>query len=107
MGKDVNIITGRVVDLAVRMHSALGPGLLESVYETILVRGLCRSGLEVVRQKSVSFEYDGMRFENAFRPDIVIEQTVIVEVKSVPYNPLHERQLLLTSASSTAAPACY
>lgn len=92
---ELNVITGRIVDAAVRIHSTLGPGLLESVYENILARDLVRSGLEVVRQKSVSFEYEGMRFENAFRPDLVIGGAIIVEVKSLPaFCAVHERQLL-------------
>jgi iron complex transport system substrate-binding protein len=92
--RDINDITGKIVNAAVRIHAALGPGLLESVYETILVRDLNRAGLSVVRQESGSFEFEGMRFENAFRPDLVVENAVVVEVKAVPYNQVHERQLL-------------
>jgi iron complex transport system substrate-binding protein len=92
--RDINNITGAVVDSAVRIHSALGPGLLESVYENILARDLRRSGLHVERQKSFSFEFDGMRFENAFRPDLVVEGAVIAEVKSLPtMSPVFEKQL--------------
>lgn len=92
---DRDVITGRIVDAAYRIHSRLGPGLLESVYEAILARDLKRHGLHVERQKPVSFDFEGLWFENAFRADLIVENAVIVEVKSVPaLTNLHEKQLL-------------
>lgn len=91
---DLNAITGQVVDTAFRIHTKLGPGLLESVYETILARDLLRRGFRVERQKSFSFEFEGLRFENAFRVDLVVDDSVVIEVKSVPkLAAVHEKQL--------------
>lgn len=93
--KELNLITGAVIDSAVRIHKGLGPGLLESVYETILARDLARRGYIVERQKPVSFDYDGMWFEDAFRADLIIERAVVVEVKSAAaIAAAHERQVL-------------
>lgn len=92
---ELNLITGRIVDAAVRIHSTLGPGLVESVYEKILARDLVRNGLHVERQKWQSFEFEGLLFEDAFRPDLVVQNAVVVEVKSVSSIPAaHEKQLL-------------
>lgn len=93
--EDLNRITGIATDLAFRIHSALGPGLLESVYQKILARDLIRVGCDVKVQQWVSFEFEGMRFENAFRADLVINNAVVVEVKSVQsLDPVHMKQLL-------------
>lgn len=72
-----------VVDAAVKVHKALGPGLLESVYEIVLAHELSRRGLHVERQLTVSIEYDGMRFDEGFRADIIVDNKVILELKSV------------------------
>lgn len=93
--KNPNEIATRVVHGALRVHKKLGPGLMESVYENILARDLIRQGYHVEQQKSVSFEFEGMWFENAFRADLVIEHAVVVEVKSVVrLSPVHKKQLL-------------
>lgn len=92
---DLNLVTGQIIDSAVRIHMSLGPGLLESVYEAILARDLARRGYFVERQKPVSFDFDGMWFENAFRADLIIERAVVVEIKSaVALTPVDEKQLL-------------
>jgi len=94
-GRELNWITGAIVDAGVQIHTKIGPGLLESVYETILARELARQGFHVDRQKSLSFEFEGMRFENVARPDLVVDRTVVVEVKSVARIPLaFEKQVL-------------
>ena len=94
-GLEIDDITGQIVDEAFKLHSRLGPGLLESVYEVILARQLERCGLAVERQKLVSFEFDGLVFEDAFRIDLLVEGRVIVELKSVEtIAPVHSRQLL-------------
>ncbi|HEV2149951.1 MAG TPA: GxxExxY protein [Longimicrobiaceae bacterium] len=80
--QDINAITGEIVEAAYDLHTRLGPGLLESVYETVLARVLERSGRRVERQVPVSFEFDGMRFENGFRADLLVEGRVLVELKS-------------------------
>ena len=88
-------ITGAIIDAAVNIHIALGPGLLESVYEVVLARALERRGLSVERQKVIRFEYDGMVFEEGLRVDLLVEKSVIVELKSVEkLAPVHSKQLL-------------
>ena len=83
-----------VVDAAVKVHSALGPGLLESVYEAVLAKELDRRGLSVVRQIVVSIEYEGMKFDEGFRADIIVEGKVILELKSVEQmSKVHHKQL--------------
>jgi iron complex transport system substrate-binding protein len=93
--KDIDAITEQIVDAAVKIHIKLGPGLLESVYEAVLVREVERRGLGVEQQKPISFEFDGMRFEEGFRADLLVDGCVIVELKSVEkMAPVHSKQLL-------------
>jgi len=93
--REIDDITGEIVDAAFKLHTGLGPGLLESVYETVLARDLDRRGLKVERQKLVSFEYEGMRFDEGLRLDLLVEEQVIVELKSVEkLSPVHSKQLL-------------
>lgn len=95
MWRDLNYISGAVVSAGVRIHRALGPGLLESVYEVILARDLTRLGFRVERQKAISFVFEGTLFEEAFRPDLISNGLVIVEVKAArAIDPVFERQLL-------------
>jgi GxxExxY protein len=92
---ELNNITGSIVDTAFRIHSTLGPGLMESVYETVLSRDLGRRGFHIERQKAISFDFEGLWFDDACRVDIIVERAVIIEVKSVPtILPRHEKQLL-------------
>jgi GxxExxY protein len=92
---EVNQITGAIVSVAYDVHSKLGPGLIEKVYETVLERALLQRGLRIERQKPISFEFEGMRFENAFCVDLLVEDQVVVELKSVEkLSPLHQKQLL-------------
>jgi iron complex transport system substrate-binding protein len=78
-----------------RIHKELGPGLLESVYEAVLARALQRRGMQVERQKIIRFEYDGMVFDEGFRLDLLVNQKVIVELKSVEnLAAVHSKQLL-------------
>jgi iron complex transport system substrate-binding protein len=93
--RDLDEITGAVIDEALKIHIALGPGLLESVYETVLARALERRKFLVQRQKSISFEYDGLTFDEGFRVDLLVEERVIVELKSVEkLAPVHSKQIL-------------
>ncbi len=93
--KELDDITGAVVDAAVKIHKELGPGLLESVYEAVLARALERRGFQVERQKHVCFEYDGMVFEEGFRTDLLVEGRVVIELKSVEnLAPVHSKQVL-------------
>ena len=92
---ELDDITHSVVDASIGVHRDLGPGLLESVYEIVLAAELERRGLRVQRELPVSFSYRGMYFENAFRADLIVEERVIVEVKSVErLAPVYAKQLL-------------
>lgn len=83
-----------MVDAAVKVYSALGPGLLESVYEVVLAKELARRGLSVERQVAVPIDYEGIRFDEGFRADILVENRVILELKSVEQlNKIHHKQL--------------
>lgn len=91
----INELTEVVIGSAIRIHRAVGPGLLESVYEALLERDLRRAGLGIERQKSVSFDFDGLHFEHGFRVDLLVDGRLVVEVKSaVRHDPVHEKQLL-------------
>ncbi len=84
-----------VVDCAVHMHMELGPGLLESVYEVLLAHQLRERGLSVERQVSVAIEFHGVRFNEGFRADIIVENKVILELKSVEHaTRAHKKQVL-------------
>ena len=84
-----------IVDAAYKIHLGLGPGLLEPVYEAVLAKSLERSGLKVERQKAVTFNYDGMVFDEGFRLDLVVADAVLVELKSVEkLAPVHSKQVL-------------
>jgi GxxExxY protein len=90
-----NAIAKEIVDAAFRIHTSLGPGLLESVYDTVLAYELGRRGLRVVRQQAIPVVYDNVRIEAGFRADLIVEDKVIVEVKSVEtLAPVHKKQLL-------------
>lgn len=91
----VEEVAEEVVDAAFHLHCAVGPGLLESVYEAILARTLERRGMFVERQKLVTFEFDGIAFEEGLRIDLLVENCLVVELKSVTsLAPVHMKQLL-------------
>jgi GxxExxY protein len=93
--REIDDVSGIIVDAAYKVHTGLGPGLLESVYEAVLAQELGRRGLAVERQKPISFEYDGITFEEGFRVDLLVENKVVVELKSVEkIAPVHPKQLL-------------
>lgn len=93
--RDLNEISGKIVDAAVHVHSKLGPGLLESVYERVLAYELEKRGLHVERQVPVPIIYDEIRFEEGFRSDLIVEKSVVIELKSVEaLAPVHGKQLL-------------
>lgn len=92
---DLNIISGQIVDAAIHVHSRLGPGLLESVYESILAYELQNRGLAVERQTPVPIVYETLRFEEGFRADLIVEKSVLLELKSVEaLAPVHSKQVL-------------
>ncbi len=84
-----------VVDAAIAIHKTLGPGLYEIVYETVLTHELKKRGLNTERQVPVSIEYDGIKFDEGFRVDILIENKVILELKSIEsLSKAHKKQVL-------------
>ena len=85
----------QVIDAAYRVHKALGPGLLEKVYEICLCHELKKSGLVVERQLDIPIVYDGLTFEEGLRLDILVENKVIIELKAVELvNPVWEAQII-------------
>ena len=83
------------VDAAFHLHRDLGPGLIESVYETLLATRLKKLGLKVDRQQPIDIIYDGARFRAAFTADLLIEERLLIELKSVERTaPVHVKQLL-------------
>ena len=92
---ETNEVSGQIVDSAMRVHSRLGPGLLESAYEACLAYELQKRGLELHRQLPLPIIYDGLRIDAGYRIDILVEKAVIVELKAVEaINPVHRAQLL-------------
>ncbi len=90
-----NEIGRSVVDIAVQIHRESGPGLLETVYEVILAHQLRQRGFQVERQVAIPIEYRGLRFDEGFRADFIVENRVIVELKCVEkLNNAHKKQLL-------------
>jgi GxxExxY protein len=84
-----------VVDCAVKLHMELGPGLLESVYEVLMMHALRQRRMSVERQVPIPIHYHGIRFEEGFRADLIVEQKVIFELKSVErVTNAHKKQLL-------------
>jgi len=91
----LNQISGEIVDGAIHVHRELGPGLLESTYETCLAYELRERGLTVRTQVPVPIVYRGVRLEQGYRIDMLVEEAVIAEIKTVDgIHPVHEAQLL-------------
>jgi GxxExxY protein len=92
---DLEALARIAVDCGFRIHKELGPGLLESVYEAILANGLSRAGLFVERQKPLPISFEGVQISEGYRVDLLIEGTLIIEIKSVErLVPVHSKQLL-------------
>lgn len=79
--KDIDCVSGDVIDVALRIHRELGPGLLESVYETVLGGKLRAMGYSVNRQLPIDIEFEGQRFPAAFRIDLLVDHRLIIEIK--------------------------
>lgn len=92
---ELNVISGEIVDSAIKGHKRLGPGAMESVYERVLVFELRRRGFDVLVQVPQSIDYDGFILEGCYRLDMLVEGRVVVELKAVErILPLHEAQLI-------------
>ena len=90
-----NEITGQIVDAAYKIHTTLGPGLFESVYESVMAYELEKRGLRVVRQQPIPIIYEGIHLEEGFRADLIVEGLVIVELKSIEaVAAVHKKQVL-------------
>ncbi len=88
-------LTERIIGAAIEVHRALGPGLLESVYEECLADEFQHSGIQFTRQLELPIEYKGRRLDAGYRLDFLIDNTVVVELKAVEkIMPIHEAQLL-------------
>jgi len=92
---EINDISGSIVDAAMKVHSALGPGLLESTYEVCLKHELLKRGLRCLSQVTLPVIYDGVEIETGYRIDLLVEDAVIVELKAIErILALHEAQVL-------------
>jgi len=90
-----NEVARLIVDAAYKVHTAIGPGLLESVYEEVLVHELGKRDLKVLRQTPIPLVYESIQLELAFIADLIVEDLVIVELKSIEkIAPVHKKQLL-------------
>ena len=97
MGKEMteNELAKIIVDKAYHIHKQLGPGLLESVYENILAHELKKANLQIARQVPIQLRYDDIVFEDAFRADIIVENKVLIELKSIDtISSVHFKQTL-------------
>lgn len=93
--EELNQITGQIVDSAMKIHTALGPGLLESAYEQCLLFELHRRGFEAEKQVEQPIQYEGITIDAGYRIDLLVERKVIVEVKTVEsLARVHQSQLL-------------
>jgi GxxExxY protein len=92
---ELNQISGAIIDSAMKVHTALGPGMLESAYEVCLIHELRKRGLDVQSQLALPVVYDGVKLDAGYRIDLLVENAVIVELKAVEkLLPIHEAQLL-------------
>jgi GxxExxY protein len=92
---DRNEISGAVVDAAMKVHSALGPGLLESAYAACLRHELIKRGLKVASEVPVPVVYDGIKLEAGYKLDLLVEDTVVVELKAIEaLAPIHQAQII-------------
>jgi GxxExxY protein len=92
---EINEITGQIIDAAIKVHNALGPGLLESAYEACLMYELNKRGLIVRNQVPLPVKYDDIIIEVGYRIDLLVAESIIVELKSVDnVAPIHKAQLL-------------
>jgi GxxExxY protein len=90
-----NEIAKQIVDVAFKIHTTFGPGLLESVYETVMAYELQKRGLRVRRQQAIPVVYEDVKMDLGFRVDLIVEDKVVVEIKSVEaIAPVHKKQLL-------------
>jgi GxxExxY protein len=91
----LNDISGRIIAAAMKVHTAIGPGVLESVYHTCLKHELEKIGLRVQSEVEMTIHYDGLQLESGYKADLIVEDAIIVELKCVDeLAPIHKAQLL-------------
>ncbi|MBU2650967.1 MAG: GxxExxY protein [Bacteroidetes bacterium] len=92
---DINYLSGLIVKKCLKIHKGIGPGLFESVYEEILAVELTSEGLLVEQQKVLPVYWEGLLIKNGFKADLIVEDLIIVEIKSVDLlAPVHKKQLI-------------
>lgn len=92
---NLNNITGEIINASIKVHQVMGPGLLESVYEEVLTYELLKRGLKVERQVAIPVFYEEVKMELGFRADLIVEDEIIVEIKSVEkLSPINKKQVL-------------
>jgi GxxExxY protein len=95
MRNELDMLASIVIDTSYHIHKDLGPGLLETAYEMILFAKLTSCNLDVQRQVPISIEYSGIKIENAFKVDLLIDRRLVVELKSTEaFAPVHAKQVL-------------
>lgn len=95
MSTEIEELARIAVDCGLKLHQALGPGLLESVYEACLYQSLAQRGLRIERQRPVPIRFNGIVLEEGFRADLVVEDWLLIELKSTEsYAPVHAKQVL-------------
>jgi GxxExxY protein len=93
--KEINDLTYAIIGIAIEVHKELGPGLLESIYEKCMIHLLQEKGFEVISQKKVPLVFRGLKIDCELRIDLLVEETIVVELKSVEsLQPIHSAQLL-------------
>jgi len=101
---NLNSITGQIIGLAIKVHRLLGPGLLESVYLTCLSYELRKAGLKVEREKIIPLFYEGIKLDQSYRLDLLVNEKVIVEIKAVESIAAIHRAQLLSYLKLTSCP---
>jgi len=92
---EINNLTEKIIGCCIEVHKTLGPGLLESAYEECLSFELRKNGLRIERQKAVSVVYKEIKLDCGYRIDILVEDLIVIELKTVDeFNPVHEAQIL-------------
>ncbi|HVF29893.1 MAG TPA: GxxExxY protein [Pyrinomonadaceae bacterium] len=92
---ELNEVTGKIIEFSIKVHRALGPGMLERAYEVCLMHELVKHRFRVESQRKLPIAYDGIRLDAGYRIDLIVNDAVIVEVKAVDrFHPVHEAQLL-------------
>lgn len=92
---DINAVTSEIINASIKIHRTLGPGLFESIYEEVLTYELIKQGFKAERQVGVPVYYDNRKMDVGFRADIIVDDSVIVEIKSVEQiSPVYRKQVL-------------